>query len=312
MKAVILAGGGGTRLWPLSTPDHPKQFIALISDKTMLEETVDRLDFLKPEDIYIAINKNHLDLVNHLCPQIPEKNIIIEPELRDTASCIGFAAAIIEKRHPNEVMAIIYADHLIRNKKEFQEKLKVAESLAKSENTLNIIEVTAAYPNTNYGYVKLGKLFKKIEQTEVYKLDSFTEKPDISSAQKFIKSENYLWNTGIYVWKARTLLNHYKTLLPDTFKKLQKIMEAYDTPDQDRIITALYPILEKTSIDFAIMEKVDPSQVLIIKADLGWTDIGNFETLYKELESRNLHEKITKFKKIMRAHGEAKKNPRRN
>ncbi|MDZ7586864.1 MAG: sugar phosphate nucleotidyltransferase, partial [Patescibacteria group bacterium] len=163
MKAVILAGGGGTRLYPLSTPERPKQFLDLVSDKTMIEETLDRIDFLAPDDIYIAINKDHLPLVKKILPQIPEKNIIIEPALRDTASCIGFAAAIIEKRHPGEVMAIIYADHLINNKKEFQQCLHVAEKLSE-EGFLNIVEVTANYPETNYGYVKLGKPYKIFEQ----------------------------------------------------------------------------------------------------------------------------------------------------
>jgi len=310
MKTVILAGGGGTRLHPLSTPDRPKQFIDLISDVTMLEETIDRLDFLQPEDIYIAINERHLELTKELCPQILEKNIIIEPDLRDTASCIGFAASIIEKRHPGEVMAIIYADHLINNKKEFQEKLKIAEELAKTENTLNIIEVTAKKPNTNYGYVKLGPLFKKIDHTtpptEIYKLDSFTEKPDAETAKKFVKSGNYLWNTGIYVWKTDILLNHYKDHQPDTYEKLRRIMNSYDTEDQEKTIKDHYPTLEKISIDYAIMEKVDPHHVLIIKADLGWTDIGNFDVLYKELEKRGDHEKIEKFKKIERTNKASK------
>lgn len=302
MKAVILAGGGGTRLYPLSTPERPKQFVDLVSNVTMLEETIDRLDFLKPEEIYIAINKSHFDLVKELCPQIPKKNIIIEPDLRDTASCIGFAAAIIEKRHPGEVMAIIYADHLINNKEEFQEKLHIAEQIAKEENTLNIIEVTAKEPNTNYGYVKLGPLNKKIEQTEVYELDSFIEKPDLETAKKFVESGNYLWNTGIYVWKAKRLLDHYKTLQPETYEKLQKMMEAYDTPEQEKVIQTLYPTLEKISIDYAIMEKVDPKEVRIIKADLEWNDIGNFEALYKELEKRGNYEKIARFKKIQKEH----------
>jgi len=297
MKAIILAGGGGTRLAPLSTPEKPKQFLSLVSEVTMLEETIDRLDFLEPKDIYIAINKLHLGLTKELCPQIPEKNIIIEPGLRDTASCIGFAAAIIEKRHPGEVMAIIYADHLINNKEEFQEKLLVAKELAK-EGFLNIVEVTATEPNTNYGYVKLGNLFRKIDQTEVYNLDSFTEKPDLETAKKFIESGDYLWNTGIYVWKAKTLLNHYKTFQPDTHTKLTTMMESYDTENQEKVINDHYPTLTKISIDYAIMEKVDPKEVRIVKADLGWTDIGNWEALYEELEKRGLTEKIEKFKKI--------------
>lgn len=286
MKAVILAGGGGTRLKPISTPEKPKQFLRLVSNKTLFEQTVERLDFLKPEDIYIAINKIHLKLIKKLAPKIPQKNIIIEPELRNTASCIGFAAAIIEKRHKDEVMAVIYADHLIQKKDEFQKKLKIAEKIAKEENTLNIIEVPAKSPNTNYGYVKLGKLYKKIDSTEIYKLARFTEKPDLKTAKKFVKSGKYLWNTGIYVWKAKTLLEHYKKLKPDTYKKFKKMMLAYDTPNQNKIIKTIYPTLEKISIDYAIMEKVNPSQIRVIKADLGWSDIGNWEAVYNQLKSQ--------------------------
>ncbi|OGJ41944.1 hypothetical protein A3I58_03995 [Candidatus Peregrinibacteria bacterium RIFCSPLOWO2_02_FULL_39_10] len=287
MKAVILAGGGGTRLWPLSTQQMPKQFQKIVSDKTMLEETLSRVDFLRPKDIYLAINKNHLPIIKKLHLGIPQKNIIIEPALRDTASCIGLAAAIIAKENPNEVMAVIYADHLIKNKKEFQKKLHIAEEIAKKENSLNIIEVTAKNPNTNYGYVKLGKLAKKIKDTEIYNLDSFTEKPDAKTAKTFVKSKKYLWNTGIYVWKTKTLLDEYKKLIPKTYEKL---MEIAAHPKKTEI---LYPTLEKISIDYAIMEKVDPKKVRIIKADLGWSDIGNFEAIFNEL-SKSKKDNITR------------------
>lgn len=273
MKAVILAGGGGTRLWPLSTPDKPKQFQKLISNKTMLEETVSRLDFLKPEDIYIAINAKHFDLVKELCPQIPEKNIIIEPALRDTAPCIGLAAAIIEKNHPGEVMAVIYADHLIQNKEEFQNKLHLAEELCQKENTLNIIEVPAKEPNTHFGYVKLGSEISK----DIYYLDSFKEKPDLKTAEEFVKSGNYLWNTGLYVWKASALLEKYKELKKEMYSSLTEMAEKNDF--------SAYAGLEKISIDYAIMEKVDPKTVRIIKADLGWSDIGNWEAIWQHLSS---------------------------
>lgn len=291
MKAVILAGGGGTRLWPLSTPERPKQFQKLVSDKTMIEETVERLDFLHPEDIYIAINEKHLGLVRDLCPTIPAKNIIIEPDLRDTAPCIGLASTIIAKRHPGEVMAIIYADQLIKNKAEFQSKLKIAEKLAKEQNTLNIIEVEATEPNINYGYVKIGPAVETIDNTEIYQLDGFKEKPDLETAKKFLEDGNYLWNTGLYIWKADTILEYYQKFQPETYEKLQRMVTSTGEISEETNI--LYGTLEKNSLDYAIMEKIDPAVVRIIKADLGWSDIGSFKAIWDEL-SKSKEENITR------------------
>ncbi|PKL36960.1 mannose-1-phosphate guanylyltransferase [Candidatus Peregrinibacteria bacterium HGW-Peregrinibacteria-1] len=287
MKAVILAGGGGTRLWPLSTLKKPKQFQKLVSEKTMLQETIERLDFLDITDIFIAVNEEHLTYINQICPQIPKENILLEPALRDTASCIGYAAAVVEHRHPGEVMAVIYADHLIQDKQEFQEKLKIAEAISLQDNTLNIIEVTAQTPNTNYGYVKLGPLQNTINGSEVYQLDSFKEKPDLETAKRFVADGNYLWNTGIYVWQTKTLLKHYENLAPETYQKIQKIISAPE------LLNEIYPTLEKISLDYAIMEKIDPSEVRIIKATLGWSDIGNWEAIWHELPKQD-HDNVTR------------------
>lgn len=292
MKAVILAGGGGTRLWPLSTPEKPKQFQKLVSDKTMLEETVERLDFLQPADIYIAINEKHLNLVKELCPQIPENNIILEPALRDTAPCIGFAATIIEKRHPGEVMSIIYADHLIKNKTEFQKNLQLAERLAKEKNTINIIEVEATEPNINYGYVELGPKDTDNNGNEIYILKSFKEKPDLATAKRFMEDGNHLWNTGLYVWQSATILEYYKKLQPETYEKLQRIVDSKGKISPE--VQNLYGTLEKNSLDYAIMEKIDPSTVRILKSNnLGWSDIGSFKAIWEEL-AKSPEENITR------------------
>lgn len=283
MKAVVLAGGGGTRLWPLSRENKPKQFQKLITNQTLLEDTLDRLDFLKPKDIFIATNKAYASEVTKIAlkNKIPKNQIIVEPALRNTAPCIGLAASYIEKLYPDEVMAIIYADHLIKNKKEFIEKLKVAEKLAREENTLNIVEVKAKYPNTGLGYVKIGEMLKKIENTEIYAFEKFTEKPNLKTAEEYVASYKYLWNTGIYVWKAKTILEKIKKHLPQTYKNL----------------TTNYEKCENISIDYGVMEKVEKSHVRIIPAELGWSDIGTWESIYNELFKKE-NENITKGKHI--------------
>jgi len=314
MKAVILAGGGGTRLWPLSTPEKPKQFHSLVSDKTLLQDTFDRLSFLEPEDIFVATNESYAHYIESQLPEIQKENIIIEPALRDTASCIGFAATIINNRFgKDEVMAIIYSDHLIKNKQQFEESLRIAEQIAKSESTLNIVEVPALTPNTGLGYVHLGPKWNTIDDTDIFEIKNFTEKPDLETAKKFVESGEYAWNTGIYVWKASTLLEKFAIHAQDTFEKFQKIDSALTTstsnstsensnPFTDQKVTSViaevYPTLQKISIDFAIMEKVSPKEIRIILSNLGWSDIGTWDTLFAELEETGKHDKITELEKI--------------
>ncbi len=276
MKIVILAGGAGTRLWPMSSQEKPKQFQKLVSNRTMLQETFDRVSFVSKEDIYVSTNAQYADLVRTQIPELTPENLILEPSLQDTGPCIGLAAALIAKKDPEAVMAVVYADHLVTDIQEFEEKLKAAEALALRDNTLNIIEVKAKYPHTNLGYVRIGRMLEERGDVEVYEFKAFKEKPDYETAKKFLSSYSYLWNTGYYVWRVSAILEEFERHLPKTHQALQRIT-------QGESIERCYPECDKISIDYGIMEKVDPTRVRIIPADLGWSDIGTFASLHEEL-----------------------------
>jgi mannose-1-phosphate guanylyltransferase len=284
MKAVIMAGGTGSRLWPLSRTNKPKQFQKLVSNQTMLQDTVARLSFLKPQDIYVSTNAGYETIVREQTRgKIPAANIILEPALRDTAPSIGLAAAYLAKKNPKDVMAVIYADHLIQKKDEFIKKLKIAEKLAREENTLNIIEVKAKFPNVHLGYVKIGRMLKEMSGVEIYSFEKFTEKPDLKTAVAFLNSYKYLWNTGLYVWRIETILNKFKKHLPNTYAQLQKIQKSLGTKNEKQVIKNCYPLCDKISVDYGIMEKVDPKEVRIIPAELGWSDVGTWDSIFSEL-----------------------------
>jgi mannose-1-phosphate guanylyltransferase len=298
MKAVILAGGTGTRLWPLSRKNKPKQFQKLISGQTMLQDTIARLDFLKPSDIWISTNEAYLKNVQEQSKgRVPPGNIIVEPDIRDTLPCIGLAATYLAKKSPKDVMAVIYADHLIQNKKEFIKKLKIAEKIARKENTLNIIEVKAKFPNVNLGYVKIGKMLGIVDGSEIYAFERFTEKPDPDTAKKFLQSYKYLWNTGLYVWKIDTILKHYKKHQSNTYGQLMEIQKRIGTAKEQEALKKFYPKCDKISIDYGIMEKVDPKIVRIIPAELGWSDVGTWESIFDET-SRGQKSNLIKGKQI--------------
>ena len=262
MNIVILAGGAGSRLWPMSTETRPKQFQKLVSEKTMLQETYERIAFAGAENIYVSTNQEYVELVREQLPQVPEDHIIAEPVLRDTAPCIGLAAATIAKKDPEAVMAIVYADHLVQDAEEFAHKLKVAVHLAAEQGTFNIIEVKAKYPNVNLGYVKIGAKLEEREDVEVYAFEAFKEKPDYETAKRFVASYSYLWNTGYYVWRVSSILEAFAEHLPQTYTQLMAIQNGGDIKEH-------YPLCDKISIDYGIMEKLDPSKVRIIPADLG-------------------------------------------
>lgn len=304
MKILVLAGGSGTRLWPLSRQKKPKQFQKLISKKTLFQDTLDRIKFIGPKNIFIATGKEYEKEVRTESRKykIPKENFIIETARKDTAACIGLAAIVMSKKtSPKEVMAVIYADHLVRDVKEFRKLLKIAEKIAQEEDTLNIIEVKARFPNVHLGYVKIGKLLREINGAEIYSFEKFIEKPDLEKAKKFLTSYKYLWNTGFYVWKIAKILEKFQQHMPQTYRELEKISHAIRSKNEHSekpkglkranslkiAIEKHYKKCEKISIDYGIMEKVSKHEVRIIPAELGWSDIGTWESIYDELTEEN-------------------------
>ncbi|MBI5413315.1 mannose-1-phosphate guanylyltransferase [Candidatus Peregrinibacteria bacterium] len=279
MKAVILAGGTGTRLWPMSRDIKPKQFHTFVGNKTMLQQTFERLSFLKPADIFVATNVQYEKLVRQQLKNLPKENLIIEPAMRDTAPGICYAAHYLaQKGFKNEVMAIIYADHLIQKPEEFKRALLFTEKHIKKTNRLGVVAVRAKYPNPNLGYIRIGQTISESrEGLEIYELEKFVEKPNIETAKKFLNSYKYLWNTGLYMWKVGTILNKFKQFAPDIYKNTEN--------------SSTYEKAQKISIDYAIMEKIASNTVNVIPAELGWNDIGNWAALHEELafqESENV------------------------
>lgn len=281
MKFLILAGGVGSRLWPLSTNEKPKQFHSFIGDKTLLQLAYDRLGFASPHDIFIATNSDYTNLVLEQLPLVESDHVISEPSRRDTGPSISFAMKFLADRFgPNETVSIIYADHLILKTDEFKTKLEYAHALVHENNKFVIIEVKAKTPNTNFGYVKIGDLVKEEDGNEVFELDHFTEKPNYETAKKFVESFKYLWNTGIYIFKTGHFLEKLKEFAPEIYGPLLKIEDFANCQN-------IYNTFPKISLDYALLEKINPKDVWIIPAELGWSDIGTWNALHQELTTHS-------------------------
>lgn len=280
LSVVILAGGTGTRLWPLSREAKPKQFQRLVGPTTLFQEAVKRARLVAdPAHIFVATNERYVAEVKRQAKIIPTKNIIAEPAFRDTATCLGYAATVLEKRFPGGVMAVLYADHLIRETDELRRKLLAAADIARA-GKFAIIEVKSLYPATQLGWVKIGKQVGDVRGEEVVAFEGFTEKPTYEKAVAFYRSGKYLWNTGLYVWRTDALLAKFVAHLPDTAKRLKKMSEHLA---DKKLVAAEYGACQKISIDYGVMEHIAKSEVAIIPADLGWSDVGTWASLKDEL-----------------------------
>lgn len=274
ITAVIMAGGRGERLWPLSTPHRPKQFLRLLGDRTMLQETVGRIaGWIAWENTYIVTADKHTDLVHEQLPQLPVENIIGEPAGRGTALCIGVATLIVRRKDPHAVMVVLPADHAIQNHVRFRRLLRKAAQIAATGSHLITLGITPDHPATGYGYIHAGEQWH--DHPDVFVARAFTEKPSRALAQKFISSGNYYWNSGMFIWRVDTILEEIALHLPQLYAGLMRLDEHLGTPAFADAFAQVYADQPTISIDHGVMEK--SARVLVIKAaDIGWNDIGDW------------------------------------
>ena len=302
MKIVIRAGGVGTRLWPWSRSDRPKQFLPFFEDRSCVQVAYDRFarsDMAEPEDVYLSINKDNYELARAQLPELPEDNIIVEPATRDTAPAIGLETIWVAAEEPDAVIASLGSDHYVGKPENFLKALQTAERfLSDNPSYLMAVACKPTRVETNYGHVKMGEELSDGGDSPVYAVEEFTEKPAWPTAKKYTESGNYLWNANFFAWKAGTLLEQFREFEPDMYDVLSQLKDARHRDDFHEVLEQKYSELKKTAIDYAILEPASrKGRMAVIPVDMEWSDIGSWATLtdaFEPDENGNLLDRCVK------------------
>jgi len=277
-----MAGGSGTRLWPLSRADRPKQILPVVHGRSLLQLSYDRLRGLfPPERIFVCTGAAHARAVLENLPEMPRENLLGEPTGRDTANAIGFSAAILQRRDPEAVCAVVTADHVIEPVEKFQQSLNAAfEVVAARPRSLVTFGILPTYGHTGLGYIHRGEA---LNVKGAFQVQGFHEKPDKALADRFVESGRYYWNSGMFVWRCDTVLEEISVHLPGSHKGLQQIAQAWGTPQQEAVLKDVYPRLPRISIDYAVMEPASQQKgkaaVVVVEMPVDWTDVGSWPAL---------------------------------
>lgn len=277
---VIMAGGIGSRFWPMSIPEYPKQFVDVMGcGSSMIQMTVERFAPLCPmSNFWVVTSASYVDIVKEQLPQIPVENILSEPCARNTAPCIAYACWKIGQRHPDANIVVTPSDALVTDAQEFRRILAKALGFTDGQRRIVTLGIAPTRPETGYGYIEAGE---QVED-EIRKVESFREKPDLDTAKEYIEDGNYLWNAGIFVWNVKTITESIRRYTPDLADKMDQMSVSFYTEDEERVVGQIFPTCEKISIDYAVMERAD--YIYTCPSDFGWSDVGTWGSLWTLLD----------------------------
>jgi len=294
--AVIMAGGGGTRFWPLSRMNRPKQFLTVTGERTLLQTTWDRaLDVVAgPDHVFVVTASSYESLTREQLPDLPDANLLLEPQARNTAPCIAWATAAVKQRDPDGVEVVMPADHLINARDDFAAAVQTAVAAAREHGALTTFGVPPRYPETGYGYIEAAaelSVTDGVEGTEVFRVAQFREKPDLETAERYVAAGNYFWNGGIFVWTVASIWASFMAHLPEACGPAERMMQTSDHDERADI----YAEMPATSIDFGIMEHAD--NVATVKTAFDWSDVGSWAALH-EVTDENAGDNVA-FSKVV-------------
>ena len=277
---VIMAGGVGSRFWPMSTAEKPKQFIDVLGvGKTLIQLTVERFgDLVAPENVWVVTNQKYAPIVEEQLPDIPKTNILCEPCRRNTAPCIAYVSWRIKSNDPKANIVVTPSDHIVMDTAEFQRVIKECMRFTSETDAIVTLGMKPNRPETGYGYIQADLSTSSLRNKEIFRVDSFREKPDLKTAEQYIKKNYYFWNAGIFIWNVNTIVNAFRIYEPAMAKIFESMQSVYGTDKEQALINERFPECENISVDYAIMEKAE--EIFVCPADFGWSDLGTWGSLH--------------------------------
>lgn len=284
---VIMAGGIGSRFWPMSTPERPKQFVDVLgTGRTFIQMTVDRFKGILPaENVWVVTSQAYEDIVAEQLPEVPRGNILLEPCRRNTAPCIAYAAWRIKSIDPKATIVVSPSDHLVLDVPEFQRVITSAMNFASTSDAIVTLGMKPTRPETGYGYIQTDMSCPSARNKEIYRVDAFREKPDLATAEKYIRKPNMLWNAGIFIWNVSTVVNALRVYAPEINEVFENLLPLYGTDKEQEAINENFPKCESISVDYAILEKSE--EIYCFPASFGWSDLGTWGSLRENVSRDN-------------------------